>query len=329
MNVALIGHGSIAEDHAWVLRELAKDQNQPVTLRAVLGPEQQAADEFARQHGALYATTDFDQVLNDEHIHAVIICSPSDMHAQQTERCLRAGKHVLCEIPLALSLPETDRLLAIADQTDRRLMVCHTQRYWPSSREARRRVVHGELHPHALTGRYLFKRRENVNWKGRQRDWTDNLLWHHACHAVDLAMWLLNAQAVSVTAQVALPSEPLGIPMDLTISLRTPRDQLATVVMSYNTHMALHDYLVIGEEDTLLVMERELCDQHGPLLLRSEHAPILQQDAEFFAAVREEREPEVSARAVRPAMAVLQAAQEHLDALLAQVGRDACHPRLP
>lgn len=325
MNVALVGPGSIAEDHARALHDL-RTHHPDLTLRAVMGPHREAAETFAREHKALSATTDLDELLDDPLIDAVIICAPSEQHAQQTERCLRAGKHVLCEIPLALSLAETDRLIALAEQVDRRLMVGHTQRYWPSSQEARRRAAEGELHPHALLGRHMFQRRENVNWKGRRRDWTDHLLWHHACHSVDLALWLLGAEAASVVSQVALPSEPLGIPMDLTISLRTPRDQIATLVLSYNTHLPLHDYLLIGEEDTLLLTEHELQGSQGTLALQGENRPILEQDAEFFAAVREGRDPAVSARSVRPAMAVLQAAQDQLDARMAEAAR---HPQRP
>ena len=150
---------------------------------------------FAEEFGAAMATTDLDELLADPRIEAVIVCSPTDLHAEQTERALRAGKHVLCEIPLATSLAETDRLIDLAERSGRRLMVCHTQRYAAPLIEARRMIASGEVRPRAMVSRYLLDKRENVSWTGRRRSWTDNLLWHHGCHAVDAALWLLGAEA--------------------------------------------------------------------------------------------------------------------------------------
>jgi 2-hydroxy-4-carboxymuconate semialdehyde hemiacetal dehydrogenase len=261
------------------------------------------------------------------------------LHAVQTEQWLRAGKHVLCEIPLALSLAETERLTALADEVDRRLMVCHTQRYEQALIEARRLIAGGDVHPHAIVSRYMFGRRENINWRGRRRSWTDDLLWHHGCHAVDAALWLLGLaereETVETVAQVALPGADLDIPMDLSLIMRTPRDQLITVAMSYHTRIPVNDYLVIGEERTLLYATRQLRDNDrllvdpAPTEAGDLDSPIARQDAEFFAAIREGREPAISGRSVRPAMAALQAAQETLAARQNALGPDARHPRIP
>ncbi len=339
MNVAFLGYGSIAQAHAraiLALRDSGDAATRDLRLYGVMGRLSEPAREFAREFGLARATTDLDELLANDALDAVVICSPTELHAEQTERALRAGKHVLCEIPLTTSLADTDRLARLADEAGRRLMVCHTQRYQAALIEARRMVADGRLHPHAIVSRYMFGRRENVNWLGRRRSWTDNLLWHHGCHAVDAALWLLGvdpSEEVEVAAQVALPGGNLDIPMDLAIAMRTARDQLATVAMSYHTMIPVHDYLVIGEETTLLYDNGQLRDPERVLV----EAPggdnlgdaIERQDAEFFAAVREEREPAVSARAVRPAMAALQAAQDSLDARLRQLGPDARHPQLP
>jgi 2-hydroxy-4-carboxymuconate semialdehyde hemiacetal dehydrogenase len=213
-------------------------------------------------------------------------------------------------------LASVDRLIALADQVDQRLMVCHTERYYPALIAAKRLIDSGQLQPYSIVSRYMFQRRQNVNWVGRQRSWTDNLLWHHGCHAVDAALWLLGADEVSVSAQVASPSGLLGIPMDLAIAMRTPRDQIVSIAMSYNTHLPFHDYLVIGEQMTVLFDNGELRSNAGVLVPRAEPTelsePIVAQDAEFLRSVREQREPAVSGRSVRPAMAALQVAQDTL-----------------
>ncbi|MGH2531284.1 MAG: Gfo/Idh/MocA family protein [Thermomicrobiales bacterium] len=338
MNVAILGYGSIAEDHARAIQALqTTPDGRTLHLAGVMGrlPEPTAA--FAREFGMPRWTTDLDVLLADPAVEAVVICSPSPIHADQTERALRAGKHVLCEIPLALSLSETDRLIDLANALDRRLMVCHIRRYLPAYVEAKRLIDTGAIHPHAIVSRYLFDRRENINWKGRQRSWTDNLLWHHGGHAVDAALWLLGVadrgDAINTVAQVALPGGNLDIPMDLTLTMRTARDQIATMTMSYHAHMAIDDCLIIGEETTVLLADRRLRDGDrvlaGPPPTDGSETPIVRQDAEFFAAIREEREPATSARSVRPAMAALQVAEDSLAARLRELGPGARHPRLP
>jgi len=331
VRVALIGYGSIAAEHARAISALGEacGKDGP-RVAAVVGrlPEPTAA--FAAEWGAARATTDFDALLADPAIAAVVVCSPTDLHAEQTARALRAGKHVLCEIPLATSLADADRLIALADAVDRRLMVCHTQRYHPPQAAARRLVAAGDLWPHALIARYGFLRRENVNWMGRRRSWTDNLVWHHGAHAVDTALWLLGGAEADVAARVAPAGGPLGIPMDVGIALRTPIGQIATVALSYNTHLPVNDYLLVGEETSVLVAEGRLRGPDGVLVeavADAERAAIREQDAEFFAAVREGREPAVSARAVRPAMAALQAVQDTVDAPLVPPG--PADPRPP
>jgi 2-hydroxy-4-carboxymuconate semialdehyde hemiacetal dehydrogenase len=333
-NVVLLGYGSIAQVHARTVLQLQQSPRyDDLKLYGVMGRDLEATRAFAAEFGMNVATTDLDEVLGDPQVDVVIICSPTDVHTEQAERALRAGKHVLCEIPLATSLSETDRLIRAIEETGRQFMVCHTQRYYEGLWEARRMVAAGEFHPHALAARHIRLRRENVNWMGRRRTWNDNLLWHHGCHSVDTALWLLGATEVEVTAQVALPGGNLDVPMDLTIVMRTPRDQIATIVMSYNSHFPLHDYLVMGEETSVLWEEDELRSpdrvlaghRGGDALDRA----VFRQDEEFFAAIDEGRKPAISAQAARPAMAALQAVQDILEARLARLGPEARHPRLP
>lgn len=333
MNVVLVGYGSIAREHVRAITQL-RDLPDTADLRlyGVVGRDLGATEAFAREFGVAVATTELDRILEDPSVHAVVITSPTALHAGQTERALRAGKHVLCEIPLATSLEETDRLIQVAQQSGRRLMVCHTQRYDAGLMEVRKRVTEGGLHVHSVSSRQVRLRRENVNWMGRRRSWTDNLLWHHACHSVDTMLWLLGATEVEVSAQLALPGGNLDTPMDLTVVLRTPRDQIGTAVLSYNSHFELHDYLVIGEETSLFWEAHQLRTPYRVLIpgaSDSQADAITRQDAEFFSAVREGREPALSPGAVRPTMVVLQAAQDTLDARIRALGPSDRHPELP
>jgi 2-hydroxy-4-carboxymuconate semialdehyde hemiacetal dehydrogenase len=304
MNICLVGYGSIARAHLEALR------GEEITLGWIVGRLAEPSEAFATEFGFARHGIDLDEALSDPSVDAVLITSPSDLHADQTARALRAGKHALVEIPLATSLGDADRLDAMAKERGLCLMVCHTQRYYPTLVEARRRIASGELHVHHVSTRYGFLRRENVNWVGRRRSWTDNLLWHHGC---------LGATGGTVTSQVALPSAPLNIPLDLDVLIRTPKDQLVAVSMTYNSKVNYNEYLLIGEEDTLTVTNTRLV---GPDGLIMEDVPrqgpasesIQAQDREFLAAVRDGRAPAISATAVRPAMKVLQTVQDQYEA---------------
>ena len=170
MNVGLIGYGSIAREHSRAILAIGgTPEGRDLRLAGVMGRQAAPTEAFAREFGMARAVTDLDELLADPEIGAVVVCSPTDLHAAQTERALRAGKHVLCEIPLATSLADTDRLARLAEEAGRRLMVCHTQRYQEALIEARCMIADGRLHPHAIVSRYMFGRRENVNWLGRRR----------------------------------------------------------------------------------------------------------------------------------------------------------------
>jgi 2-hydroxy-4-carboxymuconate semialdehyde hemiacetal dehydrogenase len=319
MNVAILGYGAIAREHALAFHRISRAPDGcRVSLVGVMGRMLEPTRAFAEEFGAALATTDLDELLAEPRVEAVIVCSPTDLHAEQTERALRAGKHVLCEIPLTTSLTETDRLIDQAEQLGLRLMVCHTQRYAAPLIEARRMIAAGELQPRAIVSRYLLDKRDNVSWTGRRRSWTDNLLWHHGCHAVDAALWLLGTEAIDVAARATPPDPRLEIPMDLSILLRTARDQVVTVVMSYRALPPLQDYLVIADETTLVYADNELRDGARVLVSAADvgsydTGALDRQNSDFFASILTETEPVSSARSVRPAMAALQAAQEELD----------------
>ncbi|MCL4544459.1 MAG: Gfo/Idh/MocA family oxidoreductase [Chloroflexi bacterium] len=310
MHAVLIGYGTTAHTHARVLSA------EGVELASIVGrlPEQAAA--FAQEFGITHWTTSLPEALLRPGLDLAIICSPSAIHAEQTQQCLAAGLHVLVEIPLAMSYQEAAALTAQAESTQRVLMVAHTHRFGLAAREVKKRIGGGAFHPRNIISRYVFLRREDVNWSGRRRSWRDNLLWHHGCHAVDLCLWLLGEQEpgqVRVLANIGGNDPHMHIPMDLSILLRTTASALASVNMSYNAHVSRYDYLVIGDETTLLISEGQLYGPEGPIPLDTGETAVpavVQQDREFLAAVREGRPVASGGRSVLPAMWALQQAEE-------------------
>jgi 2-hydroxy-4-carboxymuconate semialdehyde hemiacetal dehydrogenase len=328
MKLLMVGYGSISRAHT---RSFAHED---VELDTVVGRDPAKAAAFAQEYGYARSLPTLDEALAREDIDVVAVCSPSEAHARQAEAALRAGKHVLVEIPLALTYTESERLAALAREMGKVLMVAHTQRYYRPLMEARRRVASGELTLHSVICRYGFLRRKNEDWQGRPRTWTDNLLWHHGCHVVDFALWLLGIEqpgVVEATGRLALPDQKMGIPMDLSATLRTPSDQIVAIAMSYNTHLPVHDYLMIGREDTLQYVDRRLVGSQGVLFdmtdqrAESQDGNLLQ-DQEFLAAIRDGRPAAISAEAVLPAMRALQDIQDAYDAARPPEAR---HPIAP
>jgi 2-hydroxy-4-carboxymuconate semialdehyde hemiacetal dehydrogenase len=328
LTIAIVGYGQIARSHTRIM----KQEGHRLAWLVGRVPERTAA--FAQEHGFERHSTRLDDALADPAVEAVILCTPSEQHAAQTERCLRAGKHALVEIPLAMTYAEGRALADLARQTGLTVMVAHTQRYYPAMRRAKEMITSGRLTLHSVVARYTFLRRENVGASGYVRSWTDNLLWHHGQHATDMALWLLGVEEpgqVDVTSMTALPDQQLGIPLDLSLIFRTRRDQLGTVAMSYNAHISLGDYLLVGREDTLLISNGVLSNRTGVLFdpkqdPSEERGGGLLQNREFVAAVREQRQPAISADAVLPALDVLQQAQDVYDRWRPQ---GAVHPIAP
>ncbi len=315
LRVAIVGYGQIARSHTRIMKQEGHD------LRWLIGrvPEKSAA--FAEEHGFARRSTDLQDALSDPQVDAVILCTPSEQHEAQTEQALRAGKHVLVEIPLAMTFAGGQPLAQMAREAGLTVMVAHTHRYQGAMQRAHQMIELGRLTLHSVVARYMFLRRENVGASGYVRSWTDNLLWHHGQHATDMCLWLLGVERpgeVDVTSLLALPDRHLGIPLDLSIVFRTRRDQLGTVAMSYNSHLSLYDYVLIGQEDTLLVDNGVLRNREGvlydPKQDQSEARQSgLLQNREFVAAIRERRQPAISADAVLPALDVLQRVQDAYD----------------
>jgi 2-hydroxy-4-carboxymuconate semialdehyde hemiacetal dehydrogenase len=310
IRVALVGYGVIAGQHAVALRELG------CTLAAVAGPNAASAGAFAEQYGVGRVAT-FDDVIGANDVDAVVVASPNGVHAEQTIAALRAGHDVLCEVPLALSLGDVERVVSVAAETGRQLMACHTQRYWGPVAELHRLVQAGELDLLHVISRTCMLRRDNTGWTGLQRSWTDSAVWHHGAHLVDTARWLLGDEVEHVTALAGRPHPRTGDPMDVSIAFRSRSGSLASLVLSYNSTIRASDALFIGEQDTYRTNGATLTSSAGVVLDlgtvdASQEAAVLAQDRDFVRAVTDRAPNGLAAAAVRPVYAVLQQVHDML-----------------
>jgi 2-hydroxy-4-carboxymuconate semialdehyde hemiacetal dehydrogenase len=303
LRLCLAGEGAIARSHMEVLRRTSG-----VDVACLAGGVADSAASFAQEWAIPHLSMELDECLASPGIDAVILATPSHLHADQALACLAAGKHVLIEIPMALNVADSERVAAAsAARPDLVCMVAHTRRFNTPHREMRKRISEGRFHLQHLVSETYFFRRENTNARGEPRSWVDSLLWHHACHSVDLMCWLLDDPELDAWGQQGPLHATLGIPMDMTIALRSRRRNgvLGTLALSFNNRGQFGGfYRYIGEEGTYRAHRDELLEEDGSQVVLT-GTGIENQDREFIAAIVERRLPEASAAKCLPAMRLL------------------------
>jgi 2-hydroxy-4-carboxymuconate semialdehyde hemiacetal dehydrogenase len=305
MKVCVAGQGAFGIKH---LEAIAKiDGIEVITLA---GGNPAGTEEVAKKFGIRHWTSDLAESLQQPGLEAVILATPTQMHADQAEQCMRAGKHVQIEIPMADSLADSERILKVQKETGLIAMAGHTRRFNPSHQWIHKRIKAGELNVQQMNVQTYFFRRTNMNAAGKPRSWTDHLLWHHACHTVDLFQYQ-TGETVSQCHALEGPLHPeLKIAMDMSIGMKTPSGAICTLSLSFNnkgpqgtffryicdngTYVAYYDDLVDGDQKPIDLSKVDV-SMNG----------IELQDREFFAAIREKREPNSSVAQCLPAMQTL------------------------
>jgi 2-hydroxy-4-carboxymuconate semialdehyde hemiacetal dehydrogenase len=312
MKIALAGAGAFGEKH---LDALARIEGTEVV--SLIGRTLQATQKVAERYGIGHVTTELDEALARPEIDAVILATPTQLHASQAIACMNAGKHVQVEIPLADSLVDAEAVAAKQRETGLVAMVGHTRRFNPSHQYIHNRIQAGELSIQQMDVQTYFFRRTNINAKGEPRSWTDHLLWHHAAHTVDLFAWqagpILEAHAMQG------PIHPqLGIAMDMSIQLKAESGAICTLSLSFNNDGPLGTFFryicdngtFIARYDDLVTGREEPVDLTGVAVSSN---GIELQDREFVAAIREGREPKASVAQVLPCYRVLGALETQLN----------------
>ena len=312
IKVALAGAGAFGIKHLDAIRLI-----DGVEVVSVVGRELDKTTEVAAKYGIGHVATDLADSLARPDVDAVILCTPTQMHAQQAIACLDAGKHVQVEIPLADSLADARAVVDRQRATGLVAMCGHTRRFNPSHQWLHKKIVAGELAIQQMDVQTYFFRRTNMNALGQPRSWTDHLLWHHAAHTVDLFAYQTRSPIVRANALQGPIHAQLGIAMDMSIQLEAASGAICTLSLSFNndgplgtffryigdtgTYIARYDDLVNGKDEKIDVSRVDV-SMNG----------IELQDREFFAAIRERREPNASVAQVLPCYEVLDALERQL-----------------
>lgn len=314
LKVALAGAGAFGIKHLDGIKNI-----DGVEVVSLVGRRLEPTQEVAAKYGIGHVTTDLAEALALPEVDAVILCTPTQMHAAQAIQCMKAGKHVQVEIPLADSWAEAEEVLKVQKETGKVAMVGHTRRFNPSHQWVNKKIKAGEFNIQQMDVQTYFFRRTNMNALGQPRSWTDHLLWHHAAHTVDLFAYQAGSPIVKANA-IQGPIHPvLGIAMDMSIQLKAANGAICTLSLSFNndgplgtffryigdngTYIARYDDLVNGKEEPIDVSKVDV-SMNG----------IELQDREFFAAIREGREPNSSVQQVLPCYKVLHDLELQLNA---------------
>jgi 2-hydroxy-4-carboxymuconate semialdehyde hemiacetal dehydrogenase len=305
VKIVVAGQGAFGVKHLEALQKI--DSVQVVSLT---GGNQQQTEEVAKKFGIPHWTGNLAESLAQPGVDGAILATPTQMHADQAVQCMRAGKHVQVEIPMADSVADAERVVKVQKETGLIAMAGHTRRFNPSHQWIHKRIKAGELKVLQMDVQTYFFRRTNMNALGKPRSWTDHLLWHHACHTVDLFAYQ-TGEAASQAYAVQGPMHPnLGIAMDMGILLKVPSGAICTLSLSFNNDGPLGTFFrYICDNGTYIARYDELVDGNNKPIDVSKVDVSMNgielQDREFIAAIREKREPNASVQQVLPAMRTL------------------------
>ncbi len=314
IKVALAGAGAFGIKHLDAIKLI-----DGVEVVSLISRELDKTKEVATKYGIGHVSTNLADSLALKEVDAVILCTPTQMHAEQSIACLKAGKHVQVEIPLADSLLGAEAVAAAQKASGRVAMVGHTRRFNPSHQWVHNKITAREFNIQQMDVQTYFFRRTNMNALGQARSWTDHLLWHHAAHTVDLFAYQAGGEIVQANA-IQGPIHPtLGIAMDMSIQLKSSTGAICTLSLSFNNDGPLGTFFrYIGDSGTYIARYDDLFNGKDEKIDVSKVAVSMNgielQDREFFAAIKDGREPNSSVAKVLPCYRTLHRLEQQLNA---------------
>ncbi len=298
MRIALVGGGAFGEKHLDGLKKI-----DGVEVTSLVSRTLDKTQTLAGKYGVAHSTTNYDEMLERDDVDAVILCTPTQMHAEQAIKAMDAGKHVEVEIPLADSLADAERVFAKQRETGLVCMAGHTRRFNPSHQYVKNQIDAGKFTIQSMDAQTFFFRRENRNAKGEARCWTDHLLWHHSAHTIDIFQYMTGGKIIAANVLQSPKHPDLGIAMDMSIQMKTAAGQILTLALSFNNEGPFGTFFrYIGDTETYIARYDDLMNGRDEAIDVSQVAVSINgielQDREFISAIREGRNPNGSVESV-------------------------------
>jgi len=312
VKVCIAGQGAFGVKHIEAIQKISG-----IEIVTLAGGSAESTAAVAAKFNIPHWSLDLGECLAQPGVTAAILATPTQMHARQGIECMRAGKHVQIEIPIADNLADAEELLRVQRETGLICMGGHTRRFNPSHQWIHRRIEAGELKVQQMDVQTYFFRRTNMNALGKPRSWTDHLLWHHACHTVDLFQYQTGETASVARAIQGPPHPELKIAMDMSIQMKVPSGAICTLSLSFNNDGPLGTFFrYICDHGTYIARYDDLLDgKNNPIDVSKVDVSmngIELQDREFFAAILGKREPNASVAQCLTAMRTLDVLEKSL-----------------
>ncbi|MFM1814991.1 MAG: hypothetical protein RLZ98_1686 [Pseudomonadota bacterium] len=311
MKICVAGQGAFGQKHLDALKRIPE-----VEITSLVGGNQKTTEEVAKKYGIPHFTGDLGEGI--KRADAVILTTPTKMHFAQAEQVMRAGKHVLVEIPVTDSVEDAEKLVKIQEETGVVGMGGHVRRFNPSHQYVHKKIEAGELSVQQMDVQTYFFRRRNINAAGNPRSWTDHLLWHHAAHTIDLFQHQ-TGQEITDCHAVQGPIHPeLNIAMDMGIICKVPSGAILTLSLSFNNDGPIGSFFrYICDNGTFKAYYDDLADGKDNVIDLSKVDVSMDgieiEDREFIAAIKEKREPKASLKQVLSCMRVLGKLEQQID----------------
>jgi predicted dehydrogenase len=185
MRIGILGAGFMGGTHGRAMQTLPG-----IEIAGIYGLSENRAKPLAAELGTSW-TTDLNQLINDPSIDAIDICLPGPQHREAAEEAIAAGKHVLLEKPITLTLADADALVELAGKTDRVFMIAHVLRFWPEYIEIARRVHSGEHG--AVISALAYRRQPFPAWSQlfARSDLTGGAVLDQMIHDYDVLNWIV------------------------------------------------------------------------------------------------------------------------------------------
>lgn len=312
IRVAIAGLGAFGMKHFNGLKNIDGAE-----VTAFIVRDASTVKKLAEENNIKNVFENLDDALASPEIDALILSTPTALHARQAIACLRAGKHVEVEIPMCDKLSEGEELARLQEQTGLVAMAGHTRRFNPPHQYIHSLVEGGKLVIQQMDVQTYFFRRTNINAEGKPRSWTDSLLWHHAAHTIDLFAYQTMGRVTASNALQGPIDETLGIPLDMSILLQSSSGAVCTLSLSFNNDGPIGtNFRYIGDTGTWLTHYDDFYSGHDEKIDLTGFCVssngIELQDREFIAAIMENREPNASVRQVLPCYQVIDKLEREL-----------------
>ena len=313
LSVGVIGAGGIAQSHMRAI-----EMNDNIRLVAAMDVVAERVKAAVEKYGCK-GYGNVDDLLGDPKVEAVHVCTPHNLHIDHVVAAARAGKHVIVEKPMGLSVSECDRMIDACEEAGKILMVGQVMRYYPVNHKIKDMIAGGKIGNigHLMRRRYSYfdttrPESSNARWYLDLEVGGICVLYCFGPHEYDILPWYMDSTVTEVFSRGTESTELYHGQRDSYTTLMTHANGAVSVLsQSVVCHTGAHDQYIIGSKGSMMMSGNKLLLNGKEVEIEGTSAEGMpNQIREFAECCLEGRKPDASGRSVRHTMAVIEAAKE-------------------